>query len=384
MVHRPTVLNPLPNSIVALVGDATFKFIIPNDTFVDQEDGFALNITVQFPDGLPAWLRFDDKQLLFSGVPTMKNLGVTPIFAFATDKTNLTSEPTFMTVVVTPDIRIPPLLEFNIDFTYVNTSSGGSSGGRRRLLQSGGCSVAEVTAADRVDLSNRLAAFENVSVSEINIITIEPSQSNPCINTVVFSENNNNLDCTQAASSRQSFQQRADSGELQRALGPRYNVTSASTVQRSCNVVVLPRAGESHADDKEYVSSVVPIVLFACLLTLAVCLALYVYRRMAHKKERGINETFLPKAPTILDTDRNMAVSEYDRAVPAILDTEPWLYESGTPDFEFDSFFAAPKYEEAEQRYDLYESLPAPQYRAPPAYPFESRELPNTFLGKHG
>ncbi len=71
----PEVIQAIANQKVVI--DTQFNFTIPENTFIDVDAGDILTYTTTLENGekLPNWLTFDTDKLIFSGTPTVENLG---------------------------------------------------------------------------------------------------------------------------------------------------------------------------------------------------------------------------------------------------------------------------------------------------------------------
>ena len=81
----PRVAAPLPDA--AATEDAPFTFIVPADTFVDEDPGDALTLSAALTAGspLPPWLGFDPATRTFAGTPDNPDVGTLVVGVTATD-----------------------------------------------------------------------------------------------------------------------------------------------------------------------------------------------------------------------------------------------------------------------------------------------------------
>jgi hypothetical protein len=80
---------------------AAFSFIVPADTFTDQDPG---DFITDSASGLPGWLQFDAVTRRFFGTPGNEDVGSSTITVNGRDTTGLTVNTTFdLTVVNTND-----------------------------------------------------------------------------------------------------------------------------------------------------------------------------------------------------------------------------------------------------------------------------------------
>ncbi len=85
----PTVVNPLVDQTV--LEDAPLTFVVPANTFTDQDRGETLTYSATLANGtaLPTWLSFNPATRTFSGTPGSSDVGVFSIKVTATDQGNL-------------------------------------------------------------------------------------------------------------------------------------------------------------------------------------------------------------------------------------------------------------------------------------------------------
>jgi Ca2+-binding RTX toxin-like protein len=81
----PVILNPITDQTT--MEDAAFNFIIPANTFADQDLGDTLTYRATLADGtaLPSWLSFHPATMTFSGTPTNDDVGTLSLKVTATD-----------------------------------------------------------------------------------------------------------------------------------------------------------------------------------------------------------------------------------------------------------------------------------------------------------
>ena len=81
----PTVVDPVPDQIAAR--ERLFSYQVSANTFADGDAGSSLTYAATLTDGspLPSWLSFNAATLIFSGTPSIGELGVITIRLTATD-----------------------------------------------------------------------------------------------------------------------------------------------------------------------------------------------------------------------------------------------------------------------------------------------------------
>jgi len=92
----PTTTNPIDNKIITV--NQPFNFVIPDNTFHDDDMGDTLTYSVHLSDGsaLPAWLTFDAKTHTFSGTPLKSDVNsLLKIEITVTDSAGSTVKDTF-------------------------------------------------------------------------------------------------------------------------------------------------------------------------------------------------------------------------------------------------------------------------------------------------
>jgi len=105
-----TAVNDVPEQKIILLGEqpaitgVAFEFIIPANTFEDEEDGINLTYSAVLVDGTPldgvaSWLTFDPASLTISGTPPTEE--VTGVVVTATDSGGKSGELSFLIDVVT-------------------------------------------------------------------------------------------------------------------------------------------------------------------------------------------------------------------------------------------------------------------------------------------
>src|SRR5207245_4131850 len=87
--HVPSVSNPIADQ--STPEDAPFSFVVPANTFADQDAGDTLTLSATQANGnpLPAWLGFDAATGTFSGTPDDPDNGTVSVKVTATDTGNL-------------------------------------------------------------------------------------------------------------------------------------------------------------------------------------------------------------------------------------------------------------------------------------------------------
>ena len=107
----PTVANPLADQTVP--EDAPFSFIVPANTFADEDAGDTLTLSASLADGtaLPSWLSFDAATRTLSGTPDDAQVGTLNLRVTATDTGNLSVSDSFTLTVnnvnEAPTVAVP-------------------------------------------------------------------------------------------------------------------------------------------------------------------------------------------------------------------------------------------------------------------------------------
>lgn len=93
--RTPTVSNPIADQTV--LEDAPLTFVVPANTFADQDVGDVLTLSASLADGsaLPAWLSFNPLTRTFSGTPDDAQVGTLALRVTATDPDNASVSDTF-------------------------------------------------------------------------------------------------------------------------------------------------------------------------------------------------------------------------------------------------------------------------------------------------
>ncbi len=93
--HLPTVANPLADQTAP--EDAPWTFVVPANTFADQDLGDVLTYRATLADGsvLPPWLSFDPITRTFTGTPDDAHVGTISLRITATDPRHATVSDTF-------------------------------------------------------------------------------------------------------------------------------------------------------------------------------------------------------------------------------------------------------------------------------------------------
>ena len=86
--RTPTVANPMADQTVP--EDAPLSYVVPTNTFADQDVGDVLTLSASLADGtaLPSWLSFDAGIATFSGTPDDAQVGTLGLRVTATDPDN--------------------------------------------------------------------------------------------------------------------------------------------------------------------------------------------------------------------------------------------------------------------------------------------------------
>jgi Ca2+-binding RTX toxin-like protein len=104
--HAPTVVYPLGICPVAAAEDCPFSFVVPANTFGDQDipNGDRLTYRASLHDGspLPSWLTFDPVTRTFSGTPAEGAAGTLNIIVTVTDSGGLSAGDTLTLSVSGP------------------------------------------------------------------------------------------------------------------------------------------------------------------------------------------------------------------------------------------------------------------------------------------
>ncbi|MEI8014006.1 MAG: putative Ig domain-containing protein [Nitrospira sp.] len=93
--HAPTVANAMVDRTVQ--EDAPLSLAVPANTFLDEDAGDVLKLSVSLGDGaaLPAWLSFDPVTRTFNGTPFNSDVGTLTIAVNVTDSGSLSVTDTF-------------------------------------------------------------------------------------------------------------------------------------------------------------------------------------------------------------------------------------------------------------------------------------------------
>src|SRR5438034_1225263 len=120
--HVPSVSNPIADQ--STPEDAPFSFVVPANTFADQDAGDTLTLSAILASGdpLPAWLSFDANTGRFSGTPDDPDIGTVSLKVTATDTGNLSVASTFGLTVTPP----PNLVVVGTPGDDVITTRGGN------------------------------------------------------------------------------------------------------------------------------------------------------------------------------------------------------------------------------------------------------------------
>ena len=112
--HAPTLAAPLANQTVQ--EDAPFSFVVPSNTFADQDadDILTLSASVADSTALPAWLTFDAATATLSGTLDDAQVGVLDLRVTATDRKGLNVSDVF-TLTVTNVNEVPTLASPLVD-----------------------------------------------------------------------------------------------------------------------------------------------------------------------------------------------------------------------------------------------------------------------------
>jgi len=94
----PTVENAIVDKIAT--EDVAFTFVVPENTFADEDAGDTLTYTATLADGgdLPEWLSFDPSTREFSGTPANGDIGPIEVKVTATDGSESVSDMFTLTV----------------------------------------------------------------------------------------------------------------------------------------------------------------------------------------------------------------------------------------------------------------------------------------------
>jgi Ca2+-binding RTX toxin-like protein len=107
----PTVPNPIADQTAP--EDVPWTFVVPANTFADEEGGGLLTYSARLADGsaLPGWLSFDAGTRTFSGIPDDAEVGIIGLRVTATDTGNLSVVDTFDLTVTNvneaPTVAVP-------------------------------------------------------------------------------------------------------------------------------------------------------------------------------------------------------------------------------------------------------------------------------------
>jgi hypothetical protein len=96
----PQVVNPIPDQNAIM--NQPFRYVIPPETFYDEDQSDWTSISVSQPDGspLPQWLSFDEASHQFTGIPLAKDVGTHQLSVHGKDKAGQTATANFAVNVV--------------------------------------------------------------------------------------------------------------------------------------------------------------------------------------------------------------------------------------------------------------------------------------------
>jgi len=141
----------------------------------------------------------------------------------------------------------------------------------------------------------------------------------------------NNIDsCDMAVDQEERLQAGLTDGTFARALnanGFLFRVDDIRTEAQTCELPVVPIINAAAKDT--FSTTALPGIIIGSIVAVLLLIAMLVMRRHANAKARGLDDTFKPRVPILLQTDRTMQASEFDRHRPAILESEPWLNDKG-------------------------------------------------------
>ncbi len=100
MNDPPQVLNPIPDQNAIM--NQPFRYVIPADTFFDEDQGDWTSISVSQPDGspLPDWLSFDEASHEFTGIALAKDVATHQLSVHGKDKAGQIATASFEVNVV--------------------------------------------------------------------------------------------------------------------------------------------------------------------------------------------------------------------------------------------------------------------------------------------
>lgn len=293
-----------------------------------MEDGFNLDVHLR-TQTLPQWLVFDVSTGTFTGVATNSDVGNVPVRLVATDTEGLSSPPDTIQILVERDFRPDPLFVgvIAMDLPIVVPNLGG----RRRAIvtnSDGSACNDELDGTARVLLVQGIALFFGLPESEINLLSVGTKPGN-CDMTVRFGLNNVDS-CDDAVDQEERLQVGLADGTFARALNSRgtlFRVNDISTEAQVCEAPVVPFITANAQDT--FKKTALPAVILGSIAAVLLLIAMLVLRRRSNYKERGLDDTFKPRQPILLQTDRVLQATEFDRQLPALLESEPWLDDKG-------------------------------------------------------
>ncbi|EDQ88780.1 uncharacterized protein MONBRDRAFT_26084 [Monosiga brevicollis MX1] len=338
VLSRPFLLNALPRDLVAPVPAGVFSYQVPDDTFWDPEDGFALSFNVASFGPAANWLQYVDAMRTFFGAPTAEEAGAYAYQLTAVDSDGLVSDPTHLLVVVPVDTTVDSVLEVEMEIT--TAGSGEAAPNSRRRAD---CTTT-LSPLDRVALLE--AADDVVPAADFAIQSIETIETAGGCGLI---EN--------SAARLQEAVNAVSSNPLV--------IESVEAVVEECQVLAAPTPRS--AAERDLRSFAVPFIAIAMVLLLACILLFVVLRRVRTKGET--DALFGPRKPVLLPTDRNLPRNEIATTSPKLLASGPWGYDAvGTDIFASEGDEpAAPQPSATHKSKELFGS--APPYRPPPAYP---------------
>lgn len=371
-----------------MVGAGLFTYQIPADTFYDVNDMFNLVYSLTNTN-LPAWLTYDPVTRTFSGVPTNADLGVVSIRVVAANTNMIVSLPEPFAINVVQDYRFSPPLTGDVVLDVDIVPQQDAS--RRRRMTAPSCPDT-LPGTVRSAVVESLASALNASTADVNLISVDKVAGTDCNFAVRFADNR--VEGCEDAQDRQAILEDANTepsinssfATVFSSLAPSVNVTvlGVSLNVSACEAKLLPEVGAAQDRETQLVAGVVPAAVIAAVLLLLGLIGFVAFRKRAHKEPQGINETFFPREPVVLDTERNLDFVEvqHDWRDPTVLGPDSAtgsvaMLEYAPPKERRPPAYVAPPDLDS----DATGPKKPPLYRPPPSYPFEGQMRGADFLG---
>ena len=296
-----------------------FEYAIPSDTFWDSYDGFNLTYvvdTIQSTD----WLSVSG--ISFIGVPLASDVSNVAHFrVYAINSIGVSSPVLPFAIVAQSNVNLQVVY-------YVGLTMQGSSATQRRGAGIISCPADISSSQFRANLILSLGPMLSIPFYSIDLLSFQVD-SLSCVVDILLTDNAIST-CSSAATqvgwdfistfptigtTQTILDVRLILQNISAFVSPTCTINSSLPLLQSINT----NAHTSASRRSSFFSTALPVILIAgCLLVLG-CLGFYVLRRVTRKKKLGINETFFPREPIFLNTDRMFNLTEYSRTEPVIL-----------------------------------------------------------------